>query len=236
MADLNPQTFASEKILAKLVAHFNALPAEQRTIQYNDLPVFKVQLIDNGLGDETILVGSTGNIDPSKYIGEAVYLWKGGCGPNMVATKSSFFEISKFLNPSAKIKVTTNVCSYLGSIPWEDDTNLLETNHNSGGHDFTLYLYDPGYNASVDPAGGVVVVTIGNNRYNLMGPQGVDRYVRFSMWGNETVEVVYKNVAIGSRVDVTYLSQSSGETIFLRDQELTTSTGHHIKYTTTDIV
>ncbi len=229
MAELHPQTFATDKILAKLVAYFNALPAAQRTIQFNDLPLFKVQIIDNGAGEE-IIIGPTSKVEAGKFLGEVVYLWVGGAGPNKVATSKSFFEVSKFLNPTTPVNVRHDVSSYIGDARWADDEDRLYKEQTEGPCRVLIYMQTSSVNHPIDPAGGVVTISLRNYNgewaYTMKGPNRPGKYLEFNVIDGTRVEVRYENIAVGSILNVSTYGPYSPETIIVTQGKVEKSSGY----------
>lgn len=123
MTTIVPQTFSQDLILPKLVAYFNALPPEQRTFKANDFPIFNVKVIRNSDGTLDLVVGNPDVVSPaSNYAGEATFLWIGVRDEPAIATNSSFFEVSKYVNGgtssgSGAIDVRLEVGTYAGVKP-----------------------------------------------------------------------------------------------------------------------
>lgn len=227
MAELHPQTFASDKILAKLVSYFNALPLDQRTVQYTDIPMFKVQLVDNGLGED-IVIGNAVTVDPSKYIGEAVYMWIGGAGPNKIATRNSFFEVSKFLNPVTPVNIRHDMSSYIGAPTWPDDRDRIYKELVTGPVRVILYTNASHENYPIDPAGGTIELTVDGystkSTYKLHGPTQGGIYTEFNVFDGDRVEIRYENIAVGSEINVSTDGMYTG-TIIITEGPVKKSTG-----------
>lgn len=100
MSEIDYQTFPTDVILPGLVEWFNSQPAEMRSIKGTEFAVFRVRVVEDSNGAISMVVGSEPYIAVgSKYKLEATFLWKGERGNDLVATASSFFEISKFIVP-----------------------------------------------------------------------------------------------------------------------------------------
>lgn len=101
--DYTQEFFSSELVMPRLLEWFNALPDLERSVDAGSLFIVRVKVLTNQEGEPTFAIGLDPTIDdPTRtYIGESVYLWIGPAGTNLVATESSFFELSKFIKSGA---------------------------------------------------------------------------------------------------------------------------------------
>ncbi len=100
--------FGSELALPRLVEWFNAQPVNDRKVLPGELFIIRVKVLENSSGEPEFVVGNdpTTN-DPSRvFVGESVYLWVAGAGDALVATETSFYELSKFLPTASAINIT----------------------------------------------------------------------------------------------------------------------------------
>lgn len=129
MSEINYQTFPSDTILPGLVEWFNSQPTEQRSIKGTDIAVFRVRVVEDSNGAILMVVGSEPYIGfGSKYVFEATFIWKGERGDNLIATESSFFEISKFVVPTEAPIVgggTINIRPFIGTVALPDVAEVV---------------------------------------------------------------------------------------------------------------
>lgn len=98
----NVETLGSSLIKIRLVNWFNTQTAEERTIPPGQTYIIKVTAVETttGLPTFAITTDPTTN-DPSRvYIGDATYMWIGQTGSPATAVLSSFFELSKTIDPT----------------------------------------------------------------------------------------------------------------------------------------
>lgn len=102
---VSQEFFSKEKTLPRLIDWFNNLPAGQRTVAPGEMFIIRVKAIENEHGEPIFLIQQTTSDIPGgyNYMGESVFLWIGETGENLVATDSSFFELSR------QVQTTINV-------------------------------------------------------------------------------------------------------------------------------
>lgn len=189
MAITSPQTFGSDYILEKLVAHFNSLSPTARTIKSNDLPLYNVKVIADGDGQPAIIVGDQSATFPSsKYVGEATYTWVGPRNVPATATNASFFEISKFVNSGptggAALNVISKEATFIGTLPLP---NITPTLPQEGNYKYTFRIeaaYDGWF-------GDTLEITINGDTYVFsMAAQG-EYIAEFGAFDGDTILVEF---------------------------------------------
>lgn len=99
--DINPHTFSHDLVVGELVKYFNALPDIERTILPTDFPLYNVKVAEKASGKIQFVIG---DLAPEEiYVGEVTYTWVGARGTALVATSSSFFEVSKYIKTNTPV-------------------------------------------------------------------------------------------------------------------------------------
>lgn len=209
MAVTSPQTFGSDYILEKLVAHFNSLSPAARTIKSTDLPLYNVKVIADGDGQPTIVVGDQSATFPAaQYVGEATYTWVGPRNTPATATASSFFELSKYVNASSSgsVNIVTEEVTHFGTLP---QPNIVPSMPQSGDYKYAYRISstnDSGW------FGAELTITLGGQAYVFsMGGGGVIEG-EFATYQGTTVEVTYSG-SIGDGAFMQLIQYESWDTI-----------------------
>lgn len=169
----NPYNLSTEFIMEHLVDWFNALPANQREFASNDVPLFKVYIVTRADGEPGISVGALA--DGDKYEGEATYIWAGAKGTDLIATDSSFFEISKYMpggsGAGLTIRTMEAIAKVIRVIPVNQRWLLL-----GGGNTASIVLQSAGeaMNAPIN------TVQTGNSWYGAAYNAASDRLAIFT--------------------------------------------------------